>query len=168
MAVVSVPRYALRAPHGAEIMRHAILLGFGLVMAFPFIWMILTSFKPFEETLRSPPTVFPMIWRLENYAEAWRAANFPRFFMNSGIISLSTVLGTLVTSTLAAYAFARLRFPGREAFFLVFLGTMMIPQEVTLIPNFVLLSNLPCPLPIDTICNPKGSGWFDTYTAVSV
>jgi multiple sugar transport system permease protein len=167
MAVVSVPRSAFRVPRGSDVARHALLLGFGVVMAFPFIWMILTSFKPFEETLRSPPTVFPIIWRPENYAEAWRAANFPRFFMNSGIISLSTVLGTLVTSTLAAYAFARLRFPGREAFFLLFLGTMMIPQEVTLIPNFVLLTYLPCPIPVDVICNPRG-GWFDTFTAVSV
>jgi multiple sugar transport system permease protein len=150
-----------------EIARHSVLLTFGALMAFPFIWMILTSFKPFEETLRSPPTLLPMQWRPENYAEAWRAANFPRFFLNSVVISGATVLGTVVTSTLAGYAFARMRFPGRELFFLVFLGTMMIPQEVTLIPNFVLLTYLPCPIPIDNICNPRG-GWFDTFTAVSV
>jgi multiple sugar transport system permease protein len=137
-------------------------------MAFPFIWMLLTSFKPFEETLSSPPTILPVNWHPENYALAWRAANFPRFFLNSAILSIATVGGTLLTSVLAGYAFARLRFPGREALFLVFLGTMMIPQEVTLIPNFVILSNLPCPIPIDTICNPKGAGWFDTFTAVSV
>src|ERR1700716_228174 len=166
MAVASVPRAAFRVPRGSDVARHAILLGFGVVMAFPFIWMILTSFKPFEETLRSPPTVFPITWRPDNYAEAWRAANFPRFFMNSAIISLSTVFGTLLTSTLAAYAFARLRFPGREGFFLVFLGTM-IPQEAALIPNFVSLTTLPCPIPADVICNPRG-GWFDTFTAVSV
>src|SRR5207302_10199644 len=126
------------------------------------------SFGRFEETLASPPTIMPLTWRPESYAEAWRAANFPRFFLSSAGISLSTVGGTLLTSVLAAYGFARLRFPGRDALFLVFLGTMMIPQEVTLIPNFVLLTNLPCPLPIDTICNPKGSGWFDTFTAVPV
>ncbi len=147
--------------------RHTILLAFGFVMAFPFIWMILTSFKPFTETLASPPTVLPVQWRPENYAEAWRAADFPRFFANSVVISVSTVAGTLVTSVLAAYAFARMKFPGRDVLFLVFLGTMMIPQEVTLIPNFVMLRNLPCPIPIDTICNPRG-GWFDTFTAVSV
>jgi multiple sugar transport system permease protein len=150
-----------------EVPRHAILLGFGFVMAFPFIWMVLTSFKPFEETLRSPPTVWPVQWRPDNYAEAWRAANFPRFFLNSALVSLTTVAGTLLTSVLAAYAFARLRFPGREALFLVFLGTMMIPQEVTLIPNFVILTYLPCPLPLDVVCNPRG-GWFDTFTAISV
>src|SRR3977135_2677408 len=109
MAVASVPRAAFRVPRGSDVARHAILLGFGLVMAFPFIWMILTSFKPFEETLRSPPTVFPIIWRPENYARSWRAANFPRFFMNSGITSLSTVFGTLDTSTLPAYSHPRLR-----------------------------------------------------------
>jgi multiple sugar transport system permease protein len=163
MAVAST---ALRLPR-TNIARHALLIAFGLVMAFPFIWMILTSFKPFEETLRNPPTLLPTVWRPENYAEAWRAANFPRFFANSAVVSISTVLGTLVTSTLAGYAFARLRFPGRDVLFLVFLGTMMIPQEVTLIPNFVLLTYLPCPIPVDNICNPRG-GWFDTFTAVSV
>jgi multiple sugar transport system permease protein len=169
MAVAaSAPRPVLRLPRGSQLTRHVVLLAFGLVMAFPFIWMVLTSLKPFEETLRSPPTILPVNWRPENYAEAWRAANFPRFFLNSAVLSLATVGGTLVTSVLAGYAFARLRFPGREAMFLVFLGTMMIPQEVTLIPNFVILANLPCPIPMDTICNPKGSGWFDTFTAVSV
>ena len=152
----------------SQVARHSALLGFGLLIVFPFVWMVLTSFKSFEETLSSPPTFLPEHWRPENYAEAWRAANFPRFFLNSIILAITTVGGTLVTSVLAAYAFARLRFPGREAVFLVFLGTMMIPQEVTLIPNFVLLSNLPCPIPVDTICNARGSGWFDTYTAVSV
>jgi multiple sugar transport system permease protein len=168
MAVASVPRRAFHVPRSSDVARHAVLLGFGFFMAFPFIWMLLTSFKPFEETLASPPTILPLHWQPENYAEAWRAANFPRFFMNSAIISLTTVGGTLVTSVLAAYAFARLRFWGRDALFLVFLGTMMIPQEVTLIPNFVMLANLPCPIPVDTICNPKGAGWFDTFTAVSV
>jgi len=143
------------------------LLGIGVVMAFPFVWMLLTSFKPFEETLRSPPTILPLVWRPENYAEAWRGANFPRYFLNSAFISLATVFGTLFTSVLAGYAFARIRLPGRELLFLIFLGTMMIPHEVTLIPNFVIMRYLPCPLPIDTLCNPRG-GWFDTFTAITV
>jgi multiple sugar transport system permease protein len=168
MSVLSVSRAPFRLPRSSQIARHAVLLGFGVLMAFPFIWMLLTSFKPFEETLSSPPTLLPIHWRPENYAEAWRAANFPRFFLNSAILSVTTVCGTLVTSVLAAYSFARLKFPGRGGVFIVFLGTMMIPQEVTLIPNFVLLANLPCPIPVDTICNAKGAGWFDTYTAVSV
>ena len=168
MAVARVSRSTFHLPRTSQVARHAVLLAFGGLIAFPFVWMLLTSFKPFEETLSSPPAIFPVHWRPENYAEAWRAANFPRFLLNSLILSTTTVCGTLLTSVLAAYAFARLRFPGREVLFVVFLGTMMIPQEVTLIPNFVLLSNLPCPIPVDTLCNPKGAGWFDTYTAVSV
>jgi multiple sugar transport system permease protein len=164
---IAIGQRPLRRIAWSEVSRHAVLLGFGFVMAFPFIWMILTSFKPLPETLSSPPTVFPVHWRPENYAEAWRAANFPRFFLNSSLISLATVGGTLVTSALAGYAFARMRFPARDVVFFVFLGTMMIPHEVTLIPNFVLLTYLPCPIPIDVICNPRG-GWFDTFTAVSV
>jgi multiple sugar transport system permease protein len=167
MASVAVGRAHRTRVNWDRVVRHTLLLGFGFLIAFPFIWMILTSFKPFEETLSSPPTILPIRWQPQNYAEAWRAANFPRFFLNSTIISLATVGGTLFTSVLAGYAFARMRFPGKEALFLVFLGTMMIPQEVTLIPNFVILRSLPCPIPIDTICNPRG-GWFDTITAVSV
>src|SRR3984893_839227 len=124
MAVASVSRFTFRLPRSSQVARHALLLGFGIGIAFPFLWMLLTSFKPFEETLSSPPTIFPVHWRPENYAEAWRAANFPRFFLNSVILSATTVCGTLVASVLAAYAFARLRFPGREALFIVFLGTM--------------------------------------------
>ncbi len=167
-AVAGIAPPKRRGLRGAEIARHVVLLLFAIAIGFPFLWMLLTSFKPFEETLLSPPMVLPMHWRPENYAEAWRAADFPRFFMNSALISASTVVGTLFTSVLAAYAFARLRFPGRDILFLVFLGTMMIPQEVTLIPNFVVLSNLPCPIPVDTLCNPKGAGWFDTFTAITV
>src|SRR5689334_22845423 len=127
MAVAAdIARSKPRLPPRAEIARHVILLGFGAFIAFPFVWMVLTSFKPFEETLLSPPGILPMHWRPENYVEAWRAANFPRFFLNSAVVSLTTVAGTLVTSVLAAYAFARLRFPGRDVLFLVFLGTMMI------------------------------------------
>lgn len=146
---------------------HAVLLTVGAALAFPFVWMLLTSFKSLHETLTSPPTVFPSEWRFSNYVEAWTSADFPRFFTNSVVISGSTVAGTLLTSVPAAYAFARMRFPGRNALFLLFLGTMMIPGEVTLIPNFVLLRNLPCPIPVDNLCNPRG-GWLDTYTAVSV
>jgi len=167
MAALGVARSRPRAIPWSLLARHAVLLGFGVMMAFPFVWMLLTSFKPFEETLRSPPTILPSVWRVENYAEAWRGANFPRYFLNSTLISLATVFGTLFTSVLAGYTFARIRVPGRDLLFMVFLGTMMIPHEVTLIPNFVIMRSLPCPLPLDTICNPRG-GWFDTFTAITV
>jgi len=91
----STPPTTLRLPPASAVARHAVLLFFGFLIAFPFIWMLLTSFKPFEETLLSPPSILPKHWRPENYAEAWRAADFPRFFMNSAFISLTTVLGTL-------------------------------------------------------------------------
>src|SRR5581483_3130794 len=105
---VAVRTPTRRGPPLSEVARHAVLLVFGIWIAFPFIWMVLTSLKPFEETLLSPPTLLPIQWRPENYAEAWRAADFARFFLNSAVISASTVLGTLATSVLAAYAFARL------------------------------------------------------------
>jgi multiple sugar transport system permease protein len=147
--------------------RHGLLLLVCAVVVFPFVWMLLTSFKDLHETLSSPPTILPSVWHPENYAVAWRAADFPRYFLNSVVISATTVAGVLVTSVLAGYAFARIRFRGRQLLFLVFLGTLMVPTEVTLVPNFVILRNLPCPIPIENVCNPRG-GWLDTYTAVSV
>jgi multiple sugar transport system permease protein len=70
--VARVRPVGLRVPRRSQIARHVALLGFGFLIAFPFIWMLLTSFKPFEETLSSPPTILPVQWRPENYAEAWR------------------------------------------------------------------------------------------------
>ena len=120
---------------------------------FPFFWMLMTSLKPRGEATRLPPTILPQQWELQNYALAWHAAPFGRYFLNSFFIATCVVLGVLVTATLAAYAFARLEFAGRSILFAVFLSTLMIPFEATLIPNFIIIKNL---------------GWYDTYTAMIV
>jgi ABC-type glycerol-3-phosphate transport system permease component len=88
------------------------------------------------------PSFWPSLPQWSNFAEVWRGDELGRYFLNSLIISLVTLCGTLTTSCLAAYAFAKLRFPGREAVFSVFLLTFMVPETVTLIPNFLVVSAL--------------------------
>lgn len=91
------------------------------------------------------------IWR--NYADAWRAAPFARYFVNTIVMAGLTTIGQVITSALAAYAFARMRFRGKEAIFIILLGTMMVPKQVLLIPNYIFLSRL---------------GWINTYYALIV
>jgi multiple sugar transport system permease protein len=122
--------------------RHAFLLAGALVMIFPFYWMLTTSFKSFGEAGAFPPTLLPTEWHPENWVEAWTEAviPWPRAFANTIFIAGAVLVGELVTSILAAYAFARMRFRGRNVLFGVFLATLMIPTEATIIPNYVLVS----------------------------
>jgi ABC-type glycerol-3-phosphate transport system permease component len=92
-------------------------------------------------------------FRLSNYAAAWRQAPFARYYLNTVIVVLATLAGQLVTSALAAYAFARMRFPGRDAIFLVLLSMMMVPEPVYLVPSYIVLAKF---------------GWIDTYQAMIV
>ena len=215
---------------------YGVLVAGSFVMCFPFLWMILTSFKTYAEAIATPPTMFPSDWgprwsvlvrmvgmhplaavlflgwvalgayaasrirsralrgiyvlahvallfivanmrslgpaRLtalwndalarsgstlgplfENYAQAWARAPFAAYFRNSIIMSTLTPLLIVVTSAPAAYAFARLRFPGQNLIFMLYLATMMIPSEVLLIPNFITITEL---------------GWKNTYAALIV
>lgn len=134
---------------GVVIGIHVILIIGSVVAAFPFVWMVLTSVKSYQEFIAGQ--LIPDILRFSNYVEAWRMAPFGRYFLNSLFISVATVTAVLVTSTLAAYAFARLEFFGRDVLFMVFLATLMVPFEVTMIPNFILIRDL---------------GWYDSYWAM--
>ncbi len=102
--------------------------------------MVTASLKDFFEATVTPPTVFPRESHPENYAHAWQAAPWGRYFLNTIFISFAVTAGEIVTAVLAAYAFARMRFRGKGVLFTVFLATLMIPGEATLIPNFVIMS----------------------------
>ncbi|HEY3110467.1 MAG TPA: carbohydrate ABC transporter permease, partial [Chloroflexota bacterium] len=144
------------------------LLVLGAAVAlFPFAWMVLGSFKSAGESNLFPPTVLPLEWYPENYLAAWTTppSTLGRYFLNSMVVS---VLGTslqLVIGVLAAYAFARLRFPGRDALFLLVLATTMVPSEITLIPNFVTIRRFPLAGGND-LFGSGGSGLYDTYPAM--
>ncbi len=121
---------------------HLLLIAGAVVMVMPFAWMISTSLKTQSEVFSYPPQWIPstLIW--QNYVRAWQAAPFARYFVNSMLIASAVTLGTLVTSSLAAFAFARIRFPGRDALFALYLSSMMIPHQMTIIPSFLVLRNL--------------------------
>lgn len=117
----------------------ALLLGGGLLMMLPFLWMFSTSWRLARDSFSLPPQWLPTVWRIENYREVLTEIPFLAFVVNSLKVSVLITLGQLVTCSTAAYAFARLRFPGREVLFLVFLSQLMVPQQVTIIPIFILI-----------------------------
>ena len=134
-------RYALYA---------ALILG-SVIMLAPFLIMLVVSLFPNEAFLARR---FPLDQlTLANYAETFRVVPFSRYFLNSTIVTVSVTVLQILISSLAAFAFARLRFRGREALFLLYLATLMIPAQVTLIPNFLIIRNL---------------RWYDTYMALIV
>lgn len=119
-----------------------------LVTCGPFAWTIATSFKPDAEVFAYPPSLFTSDPQPRNYVDLFTAIPFGRALLNSAIVVLSITVLQLVICSLAAYAFAFLKFRGRETLFVLFLAALMVPPQVTLIPNFILIRNL---------------GWIDTY-----
>jgi ABC-type glycerol-3-phosphate transport system permease component len=121
-----------------NIVTYTILILGVIISLVPFVWMISTSLKDLGEALGS--AFFPSEIHFENYIEAWRRADFTEYFVNSILITLITLVGQLTFSILAAYAFARMEFPGRDLIFSVMLSTMMIPAMVFTIPNFLTVT----------------------------
>ena len=119
----------------------ALALG-AAAMIIPFLWMLSTSLKNDMQAYQFPPIWIPRPAAWENYPNAWNALPFNRFFLNSAFVSLVLTGGQLLTCSLGAFAFARLRFPGREQLFVLYLATLMIPFQVVMIPLFVLVSRL--------------------------
>ncbi len=123
----------------------------GASMALPFLYMVSTALMDEFQVLRYPPALVPLHPRVDNFPAALTALPFWRFFVNSGIVSLAVVAGQVLTSAAAAYAFARLKFPGRDRVFLVFLSVLMVPAVVLIIPRFLIVNAL---------------GWVDSYAGL--
>ena len=117
---------------------HLVLVPATILLIFPFVWLIVTSLETSGEALHFPPILTPHVLRFANYGDALKAAPFGRFFVNSTIVAVTTVLANLVLCSLAGYAFARLRFLGRGALFAVIMATLMVPFQVTMIPQFII------------------------------
>jgi ABC-type glycerol-3-phosphate transport system permease component len=113
-----------------------------LFSALPFFWMVSSALKPPEEILVYPPRWWPSEIRWQNFVEAWQAAPFGRYYLNSIVVSTLQTMLELVVGVTGAYALARIRIPGRDLIFALILATLMIPNDVTLIPNYVTLANL--------------------------
>ena len=112
------------------------------VFSVPLFWMVTTSLKTMGEILRFPPKWIPIPAHFENYAAAWNYLPFGRFVVNTGIITLLSTIGYLLSCSISAFGFARLKFRGRDFLFTLLLATMMLPSQVTLIPQFILFQKL--------------------------
>jgi len=164
-SVASRPLSRLPRPMMAAV--YLVLIVGALVMLFPFFWMVTTSLKDLTEINRIPPTLLPQSWHPENYATAWNKpeSTFGRYFLNSAIIAIGGTALQMFCAILAAYAFARMEFPLKGPLFLLFLATLMIPFEVTLIPNFVTIRHLPL-LGGNDITGAGGRGLYDSYGGI--
>jgi len=132
---------------------HVVMIFCCAMFIFPFLWMALTSFKTPQEIFQWPPRLFPEEWQWSNYEEVLTAVPLLRMMFNSLFVAVLVTTGTLLFCSLAAYSFARLRFKGKDLIFSIYLGTMMVPLMVTLIPTFVIMRKL---------------GMVDTYFALIV
>ncbi len=120
---------------------HATLLVMAALWLFPFLWMALSSFKTADETFHKQ-TFLPLVWDFNNYPQALTYIPYLRYTFNTFVISGANVVGTLLSCTPPAYALARLRWPGRDFLFFIVLSTMLLPYPVTIIPLYVIFSNL--------------------------
>ena len=117
---------------------HLVLIPATFVLIFPFIWIIVTSVETSDEALRFPPDLAPNVLRFANYSDVLAAAPFGRFLLNSAVVALTTVISNLVLCSAAGYAFARFRFLGRGLMFVLIMTTLMVPFQVTMIPQFII------------------------------
>lgn len=132
---------------------HIILIIVSLLMGVPFFWMVTTAFKASTEVYKFPPIWIPETIQWENFVTAWQSAPFGQFYINSIITALVGVALEVAIALLSAYAFARIDFPKRDLIFMIVLAGMMIPGELTLIPNYVTLSRLK---------------WINTYQGIII
>jgi multiple sugar transport system permease protein len=118
----------------------------------PIIWMLTTSFQAGEKMFQLTTEWIPSVWHPENYPNALSRAAFPRYFLNSAIISAAVMLGNLIFCTLAGYGLSKYRFPGDKILLLLILSTLMLPMEVTLVPTFLVIRKL---------------GWLNSYQGIA-
>ncbi len=136
-----------------DLLVYAVLSVVGVIFIMPFAWMVANSFKDIRGIYTYPPEFIPEVWHFENYTEAWTMTHFDLGFLNSALVAAAVVLGQLLTASLAGYSFARLRYPGRDKLFLLYISLMMVPFTVLLIPLYVQM---------------RAFGWVSTLQAVIV
>lgn len=124
----------------------------------PFVWMLITALKTSAEVNQWPPTLWPSAPTLDNFRAALATGNFPRLLFNSTAIALFAAVANVLLDSMAAFAFSRLQFPGKDALFGLVLATMMLPAVVTIIPLFLIVKSLPG----------GAGGWLNTYLGIAM
>ena len=136
-----------------KVLTYIVLIITAIFILAPFIWILLTALKSPEEVFANPPVIIPNKLQWQNFIEVFKLKNFSRYFLNSVVITIVITAGELITTILAAFAFSNLDFKGKDIIFTLLIGTMMVPGEVLLIPNFVTLSKIK---------------WINTYKALII
>ena len=136
-----------------NVIKYIVLTLFAIITLFPFYWMIASSLKSNFEVIQTPPSMFPKQLLWDNYRKAFEMAPFARYFLNTIIVTILSIIFTVLICILSAFAFANLEFKGKDLLFSIFLSSMMIPGEVLIVTNFKTVSAL---------------GWMDTYKALFV
>lgn len=136
-----------------KVLVYAILLVLGLSMVFPFFWMISTALKTDAEIYRMPPELLPGEPKWSNFSKAWNSAPFNRYLLNTMLIAVATTFFDLLLSSLGGVAFGKYDFFGKKVLFALVLGIMVVPSQVTLIPNYLIMNIL---------------GWLNTYQGVII
>ena len=138
----------------SKVVRHIVLIAVGVLLIYPLLWMVTSSLKP-EDLIFRDPSLLPETIDFSNYTDGWNALSSPfgLYLLNSGAIVLGSLLGNLITCSMAAYAFAKLEFRGKKIFFALMLMTLMLPIHVLIVPQYVLFSNL---------------GWVNTFLPLIV
>ena len=151
---MAAPRQMWGSSVLAPLARHAVLIALAFCMVYPVLWMVASSFKP-EQGLLNDMSIIPPSLDLFNYRDGWVAlqSTFTVFYWNSLVVAVLVVMGNLISCSLAAYAFARLKFRGKNLFFALMMATLMLPYHVTLIPQYILFLKL---------------GWIDTILPLVV
>ncbi|MFC4809587.1 carbohydrate ABC transporter permease [Paenibacillus sp. GCM10023250] len=132
---------------------HLVLILGACVMALPFVWMVLSALKDLSQVFIVPPKWIPSPFVWSNFKDSLTALPFGRAYFNSFYINVIVVVSQLLTCSMAAYAFAKIRFPMREPLFLMFLATMMVPGQVTIIPLYLIMKNI---------------GWLDSHLSIII
>lgn len=145
--------YGRRSDQSRRLVSHTLLLIGAIIMITPFIWSVTSSFKSLTEIFNTPAFYIPYPLDFSSYEAVLDRIAFPMYIWNTFKVASIVTAGQILTSSMAGYAFARLRFPGRDLLFILYLATLMIPAVVTLIPNFVIMRQL---------------GWIDSHAALIV
>jgi multiple sugar transport system permease protein len=159
MTTKARPRSAL----ALDILNHGALLVVALLFLFPFFWMVSNAVRSNAEVLAIPVRLLPNVFEWDNFAKAWSELPFGRFFLNSIIVAGSVTIITVVVSCLSGYAFARLKFPGREALLLAYVGTLMVPAIMLIIPLFLIVNGLGMVNTFQGVILPVAFGTFGSF-----
>jgi multiple sugar transport system permease protein len=146
-----------------DILNHGGLLIVALLFLFPFFWMVSNAVRSNAEVLAIPVRILPNVFEWDNFGKAWTQLPFGRFFFNSLFISSSVTVITVIVSCLSGYAFARLKFPGRETLLMAYLGTLMVPAIMLIIPLFLIVNSLGMVNTFQGVILPVAFGTFGAF-----